>query len=253
MIKIILHGYRGKMGQTLMAMIEKIDHMEVVAGIDQNKSEDFPFETFEKAKDCHIKGDVIIDFSNHAVVHEIIDFAEESKTPIVIATTGLSEETYEKINKLRKIIPVFMSANMSIGINVMAQCLKKITEVVEASFHIEIIEKHHALKVDAPSGTALLLSDAIKDASKFHREEVYGRVGVEEKRTMEEIGIHAIRGGTIPGEHTVIFAGDDEIIEIKHTALSRKIFAKGALEAAVFIKAKKPGLYSMNQLTGSEE
>ncbi len=248
MIRIILHGYMGRMGKALIDLIEKRDDVEVVAGIDINRIEDLQFKTFKNSKECDIEGDVIIDFSNHDALNDLLDFAKDKKLPLVIATTALTEDIEKKINDAKENIPIFISANMSIGVNVVAECLKNIVHVLENDYNIEIIEKHHSLKKDAPSGTAILLADAIKENSKIDRRYVYGRQGSNEERSFEEIGIHALRGGTIPGEHTIIFAGDDEVIEIKHTALSRKIFAKGAVQGALFISKKKTGIYSMKDI-----
>lgn len=247
-MRVILNGYMGKMGKVLIEMINARKNMEIVAGIDSNAESNEEFATFKKPADCNVNGDVIIDFSNHAAVPDLLAYAVKSKTPIVVATTALTEDEVKLMHSATEEIPVFNSSNMSIGINVISRALEGMMKHLEDDFDIEIIEKHHNMKKDSPSGTALLLADAINGAAKEKKEYVFGRHSRNDNREHNDIGIHAVRGGTIPGEHTVIFAGSDEIIEIKHTALSRKIFAKGAIEAAVYICSLNPGLYSMSNM-----
>lgn len=215
----------------------------VVGGIDIADNADFP--VFRSAADVNVDYDVIVDFSRPATLDTIIELCRISGKPAVLATTGYDEAQQKKINELSKTVPVFMSANMSLGVNVMAKALKMLTASLKG-FDIEIIEAHHNQKVDAPSGTAKLLLESVKSSLDYTPDVVSGRDGDDCKRKSTDIGMHAVRGGTIVGEHTVIFAGDDEIIEIKHTALSRKILASGAVSAAGFVIGKKPGMYNMD-------
>ena len=248
MTKVIINGYNGKMGRELRKMISLSKDLETVCGIDafSDGLEENPL--FKAPCDCDVKGDVILDFSHFTALPKLLEFAVKTKTPLVIATTAINDELVKKIKEASKTIPIFFSHNMSLGINVVAKALKMIAPALEFGFNIEIIEKHHSMKKDSPSGTALLLADSINDSLKSKKEYIYGRHGKSDDCSLGEMGIHAVRGGTIPGEHTIIFAGDDEVIEITHTALSRKIFANGALKAVRFIKDKPAGLYSMDDL-----
>ncbi len=249
MIKVIVHGYHGKMGSLICDMAGKDDDFGIVAGIDafsSNYSE--PFPTFEKIEDCDMPADVIIDFSIAKAVDDLIKYAVSQKIALVICTTGLLEETINNIKEASKIIPIFKSANMSLGVNLIASLLKKISPILyDEAFDIEIIEKHHNQKIDAPSGTAFLLADKIKE-SIGDLDYTFDRSSTREKRKKNEIGIHSVRGGTIVGEHEVIFAGADEVIEIKHKAYSKTLFAVGTIKATKFIYNKKPGLYDMQDL-----
>jgi len=194
------------------------------------------------------KADVIIDFSHHSAIDALLDYSEATGTPAVICTTGLSEAQVARIQTLSATVPLLRSGNMSVGVNLLLDLVARAAQTLYAAYDIEIIEKHHNRKVDAPSGTALMLAQAAKEAVPEHREYTYGRQGTDCKRKPEEIGIHAIRGGTIVGEHSVIFAGNDEIIEISHTAISRGVFAGGAVRAAEFLVNQQPGLYSMKEV-----
>ncbi len=249
MIKIIISGCNGAMGQVLTKVIEDIDDIEIIAGIDikpDRYQNNYP--VYSKILDIKEKANVIIDFSNPNFIDYLLDYGIKTETPLVIATTGISNEKAEVIKETSEKIPIFQSANMSLGINVLINLVRKSAMIFNEAFDIEIIEKHHSKKIDAPSGTAYMIADAINEKFNNSKKLVCGRQGANEKRTKDEIGIHAVRGGTIPGEHTVMFAGIDEIIEIKHTALSKKIFAQGALKAARYILGKDKGLYSMNDL-----
>ncbi|MEG1642177.1 MAG: 4-hydroxy-tetrahydrodipicolinate reductase [Synergistaceae bacterium] len=248
MIKVMLHGCKGRMGQVLENFIASMDNMTVVCGVDMNVDGSESYPTFKNPCDCDIPCDVVIDFSNYKAVPSLIDYCLGKKLPLVIATTSLGDETEVKIKEASKEIPVFYSFNMSLGVNVIADVLAKITPILEKDFDVEIIEKHHNQKKDSPSGTALLLADAVNEGCAEKKEYIFGRHGREDAPSRDQIGIHSVRGGTIPGEHTVIYAGSDEIIEIKHTALSRSIFAKGAIKAAEFIANKKSGLFTMRQM-----
>lgn len=245
MLKIIMHGCNGRMGQTIVNLVREDEDKIIVAGVSADGQALNSFPVYTNIFECQENADVIIDFSNTSTLNDLLDYATTHKTPLIIATTGFSDEELNLINEASKIIPILRSANMSLGINLMLDLIKKATSTLENDFDIEIIEKHHNNKVDAPSGTALLLADTINDTLKEKSTYKYDRHTEKQKRTKNEIGIHAIRGGTIVGEHTVLYAGDDEVIEIKHTASSRKIFAKGAIHAAKFIVNQKNGLYSM--------
>jgi 4-hydroxy-tetrahydrodipicolinate reductase len=246
--RILLSGAAGHMGK----VIASSENITVAAGFDINTERYSYFPVYSDISGIEIDADVIIDFSHPAAFEKIYDYAKRTKTPIVFATTGLSAEQIKAISELASHVPVFYSANMSLGVNLMIETVKSIASKVYGKFDIEIIEKHHRRKIDAPSGTALKIADAINEIIPEKMSYVYDRESKRESRSDNEIGICAIRGGTIAGEHTVIFAGEDEILEIKHTAMSRNIFAKGAIEAAAFIKDKGAGLYTMNELLGGE-
>ncbi|GAA3022147.1 4-hydroxy-tetrahydrodipicolinate reductase [Tetragenococcus solitarius] len=247
MLHIILNGCFGRMGQEIQEEINQNKELTIVAGIDRTQQEaDFP--VYQTLADVTEAADVVIDFSHDNSVATLVDQCVQKKLAIVIATTGLSENTKQQIDKASQMVPIFYSANMSLGVNVLIEALQKITPALEEDFDIEIVEKHHNQKKDAPSGTALLLADSINAAAEEKKDYILGRSGQENARSKNEIGIHAVRGGTIPGEHAVLYAGKDEMIELKHTALSRRIFANGALKAGEFLKDKKPGLYSMSDL-----
>ncbi len=248
MIKIILHGCNGKMGKVLQEIISASKDCVVVAGIDRHPGDEVDFPVFESPDQCDIQGDVIIDFSHHSATKELLDYCVGTKTPVVVATTALGEAEKQLLKEVSEYIPVFNSFNMSLGINVIAKVMEMMMSALEEDFNVEIVEKHHNQKVDSPSGTALLLADAINDACKVKKEYIYGRHSKSDECKITDLGIHAVRGGTIPGEHTIIFAGPDEVIEVTHTALSRNIFARGALKAAKYISGMKNGLYSMKEM-----
>ncbi len=247
MIKVILNGANGRMGKVLQEMITAADNMQVVAGIDREAFE-AEFPTFQNIADCDVAADVVIDFSHYTATPAVLAYCVEKQLPVVIATTGLDEETKNQLLAASKKTAVFFSANMSIGINLLAKAIREITPLLEDDFNMEIIEKHHNQKKDSPSGTALLLADAINDAVEEKKTYIYGRHGNDLTNPLSELGIHAVRGGTIPGEHTVLYAGPDEVIELNHLALSRNIFANGAVKAAKYVSQKPAGLYDMEQL-----
>ncbi|MGO3790877.1 MAG: 4-hydroxy-tetrahydrodipicolinate reductase [Enterococcus gilvus] len=247
MIDILLSGANGRMGQVLQTMIAEQPEMRVVAGVDREAFEaDFP--TYRSIEDCPTNADVVIDFSHYSAVPAVLEYCRDKKIPVVVATTGLTDEIHEQIQRTAKETAVFFSANMSLGINLLAKAIREITPVLEEDFNIEIVEKHHNQKKDSPSGTALLLADAVNDAVEEKKTYIYGRHGNDLENPLSELGIHAVRGGTIPGEHTVIFAGPDEVIELNHLALSRNVFASGAVKAAKYISNKTIGLYDMEKL-----
>jgi len=254
MSRVIISGIEGRMGRTLREIMKaepSFQELEVVAGFDMadGMADGVPvFSAPDKTPGDVPKADVVIDFSNHAFVPQVLRFCKETKTPIIVATTALDEAELQDVREASKTIAVFRSANMSLGVNLVAKMSQFTAPVVEGEFNIEIIEAHHNEKKDAPSGTSLLIADAINDSLKSRKDYVYGRYGREEKPSIMEIGIHAVRGGSIPGQHTVMFAGPDEVIEITHTVYSRKVFAIGALKAAAFVIGRPPGLYDMNSL-----
>lgn len=250
MVGVILHGCNGRMGQMLSELISKDEEMTVVAGIEPSgeAKNDYPvYKSFDELKET---ADVIIDFSTAAAIDSLLDYCEKTHTPLVLCSTGLSEAQLDRVERLAKVSAVLVSANMSLGINVLLKLLKNVTKTLyENGFDIEIVEKHHNQKLDAPSGTALALADVMKDELDDISYNL-DRTKVRKKRERNEIGISAVRGGTIVGEHEVIFAGTDEVIEIKHTAYSRAIFAKGAMSAAKFLKGKSAGKYNMSDVIG---
>lgn len=250
MTKIILHGCFGKMGQTIAEFVKETEDMQIVAGIDTTGgSADFP--VFSCLSDCALEADVIIDFSAPQAIASLMETALTRKLPVVVCTTGLSKEQIAYVKDAAKQIPILFSANMSLGINLMVHLVKKAASILsESGFDIEIIEKHHNRKKDAPSGTALYLADAINSVFDYDFSYNYGRSHQTEPREKNEIGISSLRGGNIAGEHQVIFAGEDEIIEIHHKAGSRRIFAVGAIGAARFLKGKPAGLYTMGDVIG---
>lgn len=247
MTKIILSGCFGHMGKVITDCVAKRADCEIVGGVDIGDGT-AAYPVFKSFSDVNVDADVIIDFSHPSVLNGLLEFAVAKKMPAVIATTGLSDEQVAKIHETAKEIPLFFSANMSIGISLISELAAKAARVLEGSFDIEIVEAHHNQKIDAPSGTALMLANSISDAltEKPHYE--FDRHSKRQKRDKNEIGIHAIRGGTIVGEHEIIFAGLDEIIKISHSARSKELFAVGAVNAALYLKGKEPGFYSMKQL-----
>lgn len=246
MVKILLNGCLGKMGQAVEACVNSREDVMIIAGVDIAEGDrTYPVHTcfVDVAEDA----DVILDFSNPLVLDDMLSFAVEHKKPVIICTTGFSEAQVRKIKDTATVIPVFYSGNMSLGINMLIELSKMAAKVLSNSFDIEIIEKHHNQKIDAPSGTAIMIADAIA-AEKENAQYVYDRHAYRKKREKSEIGIHSVRGGTIVGEHEVIFAGHDEVVSLKHTAQSKGVFASGAVNAAVFIKDKPAGLYDMSDL-----
>lgn len=247
MTSILLCGANGKMGKAVDSIVTADNDAKIVAGIDLiDNGNSYPI--YKSIYDVKENFDVIIDFSHPSVTDSILDYAKENNIPAVICTTGLSKEQISKIEFYSKEVPLFFSANMSIGINLLIDLVKRASRILEENFDIEIIEKHHNLKLDAPSGTALAIADGIAEAVSFNPEYVYDRHSVRKKRDKAEIGIHSMRGGTIVGEHSVIFAGNNEVIEINHSATSKEVFAVGAVKAAKFMKGKPAGLYNMTQL-----
>lgn len=247
MTKIIITGCSGKMGSSLRNAAADREDIKIVGGIDIVEPTDADFEYAKTFAELKCEADVIVDFSNPVVLDSMLAYAVEKKMPVVICTTGYNEEQKKKISAASKEIAIFYSGNMSLGINLIIELSKKAAAVFGESFDIEIVEQHHNQKLDAPSGTALMIADAISEV-KDNAEYVYDRHSYRKKRDKKEIGIHSVRGGNIVGEHEVIFAGQDEILKISHSARSKAVFAVGALNAAVYMKDKKSGMYNMSDL-----
>ena len=249
MLKIIISGCNGHMGRVVESLCNSDPQVEVVAGFDIMGSNDHPYPVCTAPAQFTGSADAVIDFSSPAALDALLDFAKSTKTPLVLATTGYTPEQIAKIGAAALEVPIFRSANMSLGINVLIELVKKAASVLGDSYDIEIVERHHRRKVDAPSGTALMIADAAASACGHDSEYVYERHSVRQPRSKKEIGISAVRVGTIVCEHEIIFAGHDEVMEIKHTALSREIFAQGAVEAAKFMATvATPGMYDMSML-----
>lgn len=246
MLRVIVNGSLGKMGKVLTRCIKEDKELELICGVSLNTGENTDYKLYSKMSDINEKCDVVIDFSNPLALNDVLEYCTNNKTPLVIATTGYNEEELNKIKDASKIIPIFHSSNMSLGVNVLLKLVKEASKLLNG-FDIEIIEKHHNKKVDAPSGTALMIANAIKEVIPSINYN-YGRFGRDAKRLENEIGIHAVRGGTIVGEHTAIFAGLDDIIEIKHTAQSKDIFANGSITAAKYLVKQSAGYYNMDDM-----
>ena len=249
MVKVIMHGCNGKMGQVITRMAASDPEFKIVAGVDARAQALNDYPVFGDISDCDAEADVVIDFSNAAAVDHLLDWCQEKQMPVVLCTTGLSEAQLKKVEDAAKGTAVLKSANMSLGVNLLMKLLQDAAKVLAPEgFDMEIVERHHNQKVDAPSGTAIALADALNGALEEDYEYVYDRSGQRKKRDSHEIGISAVRGGTIVGEHEVIFAGEDEVIEFKHTAYSKALFAKGAVAAAKFLAGKGPGRYDMSDV-----
>lgn len=251
MTNVIMHGCNGKMGQTIAGLIAGDDEITLAAGVDAYDEGKNPFPVFKSISECDIKADVVIDFSAAPAIDGLLDYCVKEQIPCVLCTTGLSEEQLKKVEEAASRVAILKSANMSLGINMLMKLLKEAAQIlVPAGFDIEIVEKHHKLKVDAPSGTALALGDSVNEALNNEYEYVYDRSGRRQKRPEKEIGFSAVRGGTIVGDHDVIFAGADEVVTFSHTAYSKAVFGKGAIQAAKFLKGKPAGLYNMSHVIG---
>ncbi|MDO5125509.1 MAG: 4-hydroxy-tetrahydrodipicolinate reductase [Ruminococcus sp.] len=248
MTNIAICGACGKMGRVINDVISQRDDCTTVAGVDKVAESYADFPVVEKISEITEKPDVIIDFSHPSLLDDLLDYCMTNGVAAVIATTGYSDEQIEKIHKAAESIPVFFTFNMSLGINLLADLAKRAAKLLEGQYDIEIVEKHHNLKIDAPSGTAIMLADAINEELDTKCNYVYDRHSTRAKRTKTEIGIHSVRGGTIVGEHEIIFAGRDEVISLKHEAHSKSVFAVGSVNAAVFLKNKSAGLYAMSDL-----
>jgi len=249
-IRVFLNGCNGRMGQVISGLAKESQDLEIVAGSDLNQAVTQSFPVFANAQDCDVEFDVIIDFSNPAALPNLFELIRRTQKPAVICTTGLEESQKKELDGLAQASAIFVSANMSLGVNILISLAQKAAAILYPDFDIEIIEAHHRQKVDAPSGTALMIADAINETLDNQLEYTYDRSQVRQKRGDRELGLHAIRGGTIVGEHTVLFAGGEETISIHHSAQSRNVFARGALAAARFLAGKPAGRYEMKDLIG---
>lgn len=251
-MKIILCGCNGKMGKAILDISKKYDNCEISAGVDKVVNQNATFPVYDSIHNVQEKADVLIDFSHPSALESILEYCSKTGTPAILCTTGFSDEQVKKIKDISKNLPVFYSRNMSLGINLLIELAKKATEILEKDFDIEIIEKHHNQKIDAPSGTALMIAEEISETCENQKYFVYDRSSTRKPREKSEIGIHSLRGGTIPGDHEVVFAGNKEIITISHHAESRDVFASGALKAAYFIKDKPAGFYTMKDVINNQ-
>nr|WP_296006377.1 4-hydroxy-tetrahydrodipicolinate reductase [uncultured Blautia sp.] len=249
MVRIIMNGCNGHMGRVISDLVARDEDAEIVAGVDLTDAGIHAYPVFTDIHACDVEADVMIDFSSAKATDAVLEYCGKKALPLVLCTTGLSEEQLEKVKDTAEKTAVLRSANMSLGINTLLKLLQDAAKVLAAAgFDMEIVERHHNLKVDAPSGTALALADSLNEAMDNQYHYVYDRSQKREQRDAREIGISAVRGGTIVGDHEVIFAGPDEVIEFKHTAYSKTVFAKGAVEAAKFLKGKQAGLYNMSHV-----
>lgn len=249
MVKIIMHGCNGKMGQTISRIVSSDADAEIVAGIDSYLGVSNPYPVFASLEECNVDADALIDFSTASAVDGMLEWCVKKQVPAVICTTGLTNEQVEKVEEASKKVAVLRSANMSLGINMLLKLLKEAASILApAGFDIEIVERHHNQKIDAPSGTALALADSVNEELDNEYTYTFDRSQVRKKREKKEIGISAVRGGTIVGDHDVIFAGEDEVITFSHTAYSKAVFGKGAVQAAKFLKGKPAGLYNMSDV-----
>lgn len=251
MIKVIMHGCNGHMGQVITGLIKDDAAVEIVAGIDMADSRDNGYPVFTDIKACDVEADAMIDFSSFKATDGVLDYCVEHKLPLVLCTTGLTEEQLAKVKDCSGKIAILRSANMSLGINTLMKLIQDAAKVLAtAGFDMEIVEKHHKLKCDAPSGTAIALADSLNEAMDGAYHYTYDRSQRHEQRDAKEIGISAVRGGTIVGDHDVIFAGPDEVITFSHQAYSKGVFGKGAVEAAKFLAGKPAGMYDMSNVIG---
>lgn len=250
MISVLMSGCNGKMGQAITRLCNEYEDVRISAGITRNPEKLInPYPVYRNFKEAAgVCADVVLDFSNAEMLPETIDYCVEHRTALVVGTTGLSDEDYDKLRQASASIPVFVSANMTFGISVLIDLALRAAASLGSGYDIEILEKHHNEKKDAPSGTAIMIANELNSHMGSSMEFVYDRSGIKQKRKPSEIGISAIRGGTIPGEHSVFFAGKDEIIEIKHTALSRDVLGRGAIRAAVYTASKPKGFYNMKTM-----
>ncbi|HIX64570.1 MAG TPA: 4-hydroxy-tetrahydrodipicolinate reductase [Candidatus Mediterraneibacter colneyensis] len=251
MVKFLMHGCNGKMGRMITEIVKGDENAVIAAGVDSYTEVANEYPVFDSIEKCDTDVDVVIDFSTAKAVDGLLDYCVAKKLPVVLCTTGLSEEQLKKVEEASRTVAVLKSANMSLGINLLLKLIKDAAKVLApAGYDMEIVERHHNQKLDAPSGTALALADSLNDAMDGAYHYVYDRSQVRQKRDQKEIGISAVRGGTIVGNHEVIFAGTDEVIEFTHTAYSRSVFAKGAVEAGKFLAGKGAGMYDMGDVVG---
>ena len=248
MTRIVVSGCNGKMGHEIVSIVSEASDCQVVAGIDIHTTGNEEFPVFSKAEDVSVDADVLVDFSHPSALSSLLVFGKTRKLPLVLCTTGYSKTQVEELKEASREIPIFYSRNMSLGINLLIELSKKATQVLGRNFDVEIIEKHHNQKIDAPSGTALMLADEISSVMSEEPKYVYDRHSRRMKREKNEIGIHSVRGGTIVGEHDVLFAGHHETITLSHSAQSKEVFVSGAVNADVYLCGKPAGLYDMSDL-----
>jgi 4-hydroxy-tetrahydrodipicolinate reductase len=251
MTKVIMHGCNGHMGQVISGLVAADPTIEIVAGIDMVDNRDNGYPIFTDIFACDVEADAIIDFSSYKACETLLEYCVQKKMPLVLCTTGITPEQLEKVAEASKEVAILRSANMSLGINTLLKLIQDAAKVLAtAGFDMEIVEKHHKLKCDAPSGTALALADSLNEAMDNQYHYVFDRSQKHERRDAKEIGVSAVRGGSIVGEHDVIFAGPDEVITFSHTAYSKGVFGKGAIEAAKFLAGKPAGMYNMSHVIG---
>ena len=249
MVKIIMHGCNGHMGQVISGLVEKDPDAEIVAGIDVADQGKNSYPVYTNMEECQVEADALIDFSSAKATDALLAYCEKRKLPVVLCTTGLSEEQLAKVEETSKNVAVLKSANMTLGINTLMKLLQDAAKVLAtAGFDMEIVEKHHNRKLDAPSGTALMIADAINAEADGRYEYVYDRSQVRQKRGAQELGISSVRGGGIVGDHDVLFCGPEEVVTISHVAQSRGVFADGAVQAALFLDGCEPGYYTMTDM-----
>ena len=249
MTKVLMHGCNGRMGRIITALVQEDDQVEIVAGVDAYQGAENSYPVFDSLEKCDVDADALIDFTNASALGDVLQYCVKKKMPVILCSTGYSKEQLQDIKKAYRKTAILKSANMSLGINLLLKLLKDAAKVLgPAGYDIEVLERHHNQKLDAPSGTALALADSVNEAMDGVYEYVYDRSTVRKKREKKEIGISAVRGGTIVGEHEVIFAGTDEVITFQHTAYSRSVFGKGAVEAAKFLAGKPAGMYDMSDV-----
>lgn len=254
MLRWILSGCNGRMGQAVTRLCAAQPDLEIAAGFDLLGTAEGDFPVYSAPAEFKGQADAVIDFSSPAALPALLDFCTDRKIPVVLATTGYSQEQLEAIDQAAKMIPIFRSANMSLGVNVLLALVRQAAVALGGDYDIEIVERHHNRKVDAPSGTALMIADAAAQALPYQPEYIYDRHSVRQARGKREVGISAVRGGNIVGDHEVIFAGENEVIELRHSAMSREVFASGAIRAARFLTGvEAPGLYSMADLVGEKQ
>ena len=248
-MRVLLHGCNGKMGQVMTRTLAGLPDMKVVCGVDTEPDKVRNcYPVYASLKAVEESPDIVIDFSHRTCLDALLEFGQARHVPLVICTTGFNDEERQRMADVSRNVPILNSGNMSLGVNLILSLVRQAAAVLQDGFDVEIVEKHHNQKVDAPSGTALMIADAVRSALDHSMEYVYERHSKTGKRQRNEIGIHSVRGGAIVGEHSVTFAGQGEVVEISHSALSRDVFAHGAIKAAGFLLAKGPGLYSMRDV-----
>ena len=250
MKRFVITGANGHMGKVIASVIANREDCTVLAGIDLNDKQNEEFPVYKSFSELKEKPDCVIDFSHPSALDAMLAYCTENNVPVVIGSTGYTPEQKAQITAASEKIPVFFTFNMSLGVNLLAALAKQAVKVLGGQFDIEILEKHHNQKIDAPSGTALMLADAVNEAAGGQYEYIYDRHSVRQKRGKKELGISSIRGGTIVGEHDIIFAGRDEVITLSHQAASKEVFAVGAVNAAVFLSDKPAGMYDMSGMIG---